>query len=262
MSDLTETAYAKLNLALHVRGRRADGYHAIQTIFAFCEDGDVLTGEAADTLSLEITGPFARDVPAGEDNLVTRSARALGQGARFHLVKILPVAAGIGGGSADAAAALRLLTRLEKVDPSQAGRVAASIGADVPACVLSRDCRGDGVGDRLQPIDLGLFGTPSLLVNPRIPLSTGAVFERWDGIDRGPLDDWRDGRNDLEPAAISLVPEIGEVLDWLRNQPGAEAVRMSGSGATCFALFGADAARDEAAASVPGHWWHLATRLR
>ena len=262
--SLTETAYAKLNLALHVRGRRADGYHDIETVFAFCEDGDRLSVESADELWLEVTGPFAADVPAGSNNLVLKAARALpqGAGARLRLVKDLPAASGIGGGSADAAAALRLLTRLWGFAPGLAAKVAPTLGADVPASLLSRSCRGTGTGDRLEPLDLGLTGTPVLLVNPNVPLSTGAVFEAWDGIDRGTLEDWRDGRNDLEPAAIALVPGIADVLEWLRRQPGADFARMSGSGATCFALFAEEPARDQAAAAVPGQWWRLATTLR
>lgn len=265
-SILAETACAKLNLALHVRGRRADGYHDIETVFAFCEDGDELSGEAAGELTLAISGPFATDVP--EDNLVIRAASTLRKaagsaaGARLHLTKNLPVASGIGGGSADAAAALRLLARLWDLDPALAEGVAPALGADVPACLRSQSCRGTGAGDELEPVDLGLAGTPVLLVNPRIPLSTADVFGRWDGVDHGPLGDWREGRNDLEPAAIALVPEIAVVLDWLRKQPGAEFVRMSGSGATCFAMFDSEAERDEAAAAVPGQWWRLATRLR
>ena len=262
MSALRETAYAKLNLALHVRRRRDDGYHDIETVFAFCEEGDELSGEVSEHLSLEVSGPFAADVPQGEVNLVTRAARGFGQAGRLRLVKNLPVASGIGGGSADAAAALRLLARLGGVDGSVAEGVARSLGADVPACLVSRTCRGEGAGDCLQPFDLSLSGTPVLLVNPKVPLPTGAVFERWDGADQGPLGDWRDGGNGLEPAAVSLVPQIADVLEWLRQQPAAEFVRMSGSGATCFALFAGDAARDRAASAVPGQWWHLATRLR
>lgn len=268
MSGITDTAHAKLNLALHVRGKRADGYHEIETLFAFCEDGDALGGGRSEEWSLEVSGPFARDVPTGEDNLVLRAARALQQaaghsdGARLLLSKQLPVASGIGGGSADAGAALRLLTRLWDLEPTLAAEVAPTLGADVPACLLSQSCRGSGAGDRLEPVDLGLSGTPVLLVNPRAPLSTAEVFDRWDGIDRGPLGDWRDGRNDLEAPAIALVPAIAEVLAWLRGRPGAEFVRMSGSGATGFALFAGDADRDRAAAAVPEQWWRLATRLR
>ena len=179
------------------------------------------------------------------------------------MIKNLPVASGIGGGSADAAAALRLLTRLWSIDPAHASAIASTLGADVPACLHSLTARGEGAGDRLELVDdPAIAGTPLLLVNPLQPLSTGAVFSRWDGIDQGPLGEWREGRNDLEAPARSLVPAIGNVLDWLGSQRGAIFVRMSGSGATCFALFADDAARDAAAAACPDQWWHLATYLR
>jgi 4-diphosphocytidyl-2-C-methyl-D-erythritol kinase len=267
LSTLTERAYAKLNLALHVRGKLPDGRHAIETIFAFCQHGDEVTARPADDLSLTITGAFGEDLKS-DDNLVLAASHALQDatdvttGAAMHLDKRLPVASGVGGGSGDAGAALRLLTRMWKIDPSIAEGLAPSLGADVPACLLSQSCRGDGVGDRLKPIELGLAGTPLLLVNPRISLSTGAVFAQWDGVDRGPLGDWNDGRNDLEAPAISLVPEIADVLKWLRGQPGATFVRMSGSGATCFALFDGAEKRDAAAQAVSARWWHLATGLR
>lgn len=252
---MRETAYAKLNLALHVRAREADGYHRIETIFAFCEDGDVVSAEAAESLSLKVTGPFAGALAGEDDNLVLRAARAVGAQAALTLDKRLPVAAGLGGGSADAAAALRLF----------GGSVAdaASLGADVPACLLSRTARGEGRGDRIEPLDIpGLAGTPVLLVNPRIPVPTGPVFRGWDGVDRGPLGDWESGRNDLEAPARALAPEIGAVLEALSN---ARVARMSGSGATCFGLYENEAARDAAAARIaaekPG-WWLSQTRLR
>ena len=252
---MRETAYAKLNLALHVRAREADGYHRIETIFAFCEDGDVITAEPAEALSLDVTGPFA-DALAGEgENLVLRAARAAAATAALTLDKRLPVAAGLGGGSADAAAVLRLF----------GGTMAdaAALGADVPACLLSRTSRGEGRGDAIEPLDLpGLSGTPVLLVNPNIPLATGPVFKAWDGVDRGPLGDWESGRNDLEAPARALVPEIGAVLEALA---GARVARMSGSGATCFGLYDNEAARDAAANRIatekPG-WWLSQTRLR
>ena len=179
-----ETAYAKLNLALHVRAREADGYHRIETVFAFAGHGDELAVAEADKLSLAVTGPFA-DALAGEgDNLVLRAARALAErcdvitGAALTLDKRLPVASGIGGGSADAAAALRLLRRFWRIDIADAelDAIAARLGADVPACLASRTMRGEGIGDELTPIDLpGLAGTPLLLVNPRIGLATAPV---------------------------------------------------------------------------------------
>ena len=266
MKPASEIAAAKINLALHVRARRADGRHDIETVFAFCTDGDRLTAQPADDLSLTLGGPFARDLSA-EDNLVLVAARALQeragteQGAALHLVKKLPVASGIGGGSADAAAALRLLTSLWRIDPAHAQAVAPILGSDVPACLLSLTARGSGAGDTLELIDAGVSGTPILLVNPGFALSTGAVFQRWDGVDRGPLGHWREGRNDLEAPAIALVPEIAEVREWLRGQ-GASFVRMSGSGATCVALFDSEEARDAAEAAVPERWWRLASHLR
>ena len=264
-----DIAPAKLNLALHVRGRRPDGRHAIETVFVFCTDGDRLNAEPADELSLEVAGPFAGDLPKAGSNLVLAAARALrelagiGEGAAIRLDKRLPVASGIGGGSADAAAALRLLTALWKTDPAHAQDIAPSLGSDVPACLLNLPARGEGAGEALTPVALPeLAGKSVLLVNPRVPLPTAEVFARWDGEDRGPLGDWRDGRNDLEPAAITLAPQIELVLAWLAAQPETEFVRMSGSGATCFALFDSDEARDAAAVAVPREWWHLATALR
>lgn len=266
---LSEPAPAKINLALHVRGRRDDGRHELETLFAFCTDGDMLHAEPAEELTLSITGPYAAGLEV-EDNLVLRAARALRQtaavgfGAALTLEKNLPIASGIGGGSADAAAALRLLTRLWSVDPAHAERIAPGLGADVPACLLSMTARGEGVGERLRLVDdPTISGSPILLVNPRVPVSTGAVFAAWDGVDHGPLsDDWRGDRNDLEPPARTLAPQIDGVLDWLRDQPGATLTRMSGSGATCFALFDCDEARDAAAAACPHKWWHLASHLR
>lgn len=265
---LIEPAPAKLNLALHIRGKRADGRHDLETIFAFCVDGDQLAAEPADELSLAIVGPFAEALDGEEDNLVLQAARALAEaagvseGAKLTLQKNLPVASGIGGGSADAAAALRLLTRLWGILPDHASAVAPGLGSDVPACLLSMTARGEGAGDELQSVDAGVAGRAVLLVNPLEPLSTAAAFAAWDEEDRGPLSDWREGRNDLESPARGLVPAIGEVLDWLSSQPGSSFARMSGSGATCFALFEDEATRDAAAFACPPEWWHLASFLR
>jgi 4-diphosphocytidyl-2-C-methyl-D-erythritol kinase len=276
---MIEAAPAKINLALHVRHRRPDGYHALETIFAFAEDGDVLRATPADRLSLTIGGPFAAGLESDDGNLVMRAARALGQSCgfepavAFHLEKNLPVASGIGGGSADAAAALRLLARMHGIvtDDRRLADVAAALGADVPACLCSETVRGEERGDELQPIPAAsLTGLPLLLVNPRLPLATGPVFKAWDGIDRGPLAAGdplaaaQAGRNDLQPPAIRLLPEIAVVLDALAHD-GVILARMSGSGATCFALFESLGARDRSdtaiARSRPG-WWRLATRLR
>jgi 4-diphosphocytidyl-2-C-methyl-D-erythritol kinase len=155
-----------------------------------------------------------------------------------------------------------MLTAMWGIDPTHAAAVAPELGSDVPACLLSMTARGDGAGDLLTLADAGVAGTPVMLVNPQVGLSTGEVFARWDGQDLGPLADWRDGRNDLEPAARSLVPEVGSVLDWFGQQEGVQLARMSGSGATCFAMFEDEAGRDLAARNCPPGWWHLATRLR
>jgi 4-diphosphocytidyl-2-C-methyl-D-erythritol kinase len=264
-----EIAPAKLNLALHVRGKLPNGRHAIETVFAFCTDGDRLSAEESDETSLSVSGPFASELGSQQDNLVLKAARSLAaaaqveKGAAITLDKRLPVASGIGGGSADAGATLRLLTSLWRTDPACASAVAPELGSDVPACLLSVPARGEGAGDKLRPMELPeLSSTPVLLVNPRVPLSTADVFARWDGVDHGPLENWREGRNDLEAPAIALAPQIGAVLGWLSAQPGATFVRMSGSGATCFALFESDEARDSAADAVPREWWRLATFLR
>jgi 4-diphosphocytidyl-2-C-methyl-D-erythritol kinase len=269
VSASSETAHAKVNLALHVRGKQPDGYHAIETVFAFCEAGDVVSAESDDSISLRITGPFGEALKP-DDNLVIKAATALQEasgtraGASLHLRKFVPVASGIGGGSADAAAALRLLNRLWSLGwpDERLEEVARELGADVPACVRSETMRGMGRGDELEPADLGLSGRPILLVNPRVELSTAEVFARWDGIDRGALDGWREGRNDLEVAAKQIAPQIDGILAWVSAQRGAECVRMSGSGATCFALFRSEADCAHAAEGVPREWWRLATCLR
>ena len=269
MSRSAERAFAKLNLALHVRGRMDDGFHEIETIFAFCEDGDELTAEPADSLALSIDGPFGGGLD-GRENLVTsaaerlRAASGCQAGAQIRLTKLLPLASGLGGGSADAAAALRLLNRLwgSPLDQPELEAIARDLGADVPACLNSSSMRGTARGDVLEPVELGLSGQPVLLVNPRVEVATGDVFAGWDGIDRGPLGDWRIGRNDLEEAAMTLVPQIRSVVAWLAVQDGAELVRMSGSGATCFVFFASERQRDRAAEAVPREWWRLATRLR
>ncbi|MBB3910620.1 4-(cytidine 5'-diphospho)-2-C-methyl-D-erythritol kinase [Sphingomonas desiccabilis] len=274
---IQEIARAKLNLALHVRHRRSDGYHALETLFAFVRDGDLLTLSDAETDRFAITGPFAATLQAESDNLVTRARD------RFRLTfgddrpcailldKRLPVASGIGGGSADAAAALRALATRAGVRHDDPDLLACAnvLGSDVPACLLSRTAIGRGRGEDLVPVD-GLGGVPALLVNPGVGVSTAAVFERWDGVDRGSigsgdlLEVARSGRNDLEPPARSLAPAIDGVLAVLARQPRTHMVRMSGSGATCFALFEdapACAAAAEAIRSAEPGWWCLETAL-
>jgi len=274
--DAAETAFAKINLALHVRRREADGYHAIETLFAFAEDGDRLALTAE--FGLQVTGPFAAALTMG-DNLVLRAAEGfaelLGRTVEggFLLDKRLPVAAGIGGGSADAAATLRLLCARHGIDPGERAvrDLAASLGADVPACLVSRPVRGEARGDLLAPVEGLSSGQALLLINPMRPLATGAVFAHWDGVDHGPLDQGdpiaaaQAGRNDLEPAAIAILPVIGEILALLGGQDGVMLARMSGSGATCFALFEEDSAREAAATAIAADhpdWWLLPTRLR
>ena len=272
---MKETAFAKINLALHVRGRQADNFHRIETVFAFAEHGDVLRVEPGDGLSLKVEGPFAPGLAAGADNLAMRAARALAdrcgvdRGAALILDKRLPIASGIGGGSADGAAALRLLARWWALDVNEAAlaEIGRGLGADVPACVASRTAIGTGRGDALTLApDLLPARTPLLLVNPGVALSTAEVFGRWSGGDGGPLPgDWRDGRNDLQLPAQELAPVIREMLDALASQPGAGTARMSGSGATCFAIFENERDRDDAAARIAADhpaWWSLATRSR
>ncbi|WP_298810095.1 4-(cytidine 5'-diphospho)-2-C-methyl-D-erythritol kinase [uncultured Sphingomonas sp.] len=272
---IAEAAPAKLNLALHVRRRRADGYHDLETLFVFAADGDrvtVSTGPAA----FQITGPFARGFEPCDDNLVIRAERAFAAAfgvATSHAImldKHLPVASGIGGGSADAAATLRALARLHGVAPDDARlfAIAAGLGADVPACLLGRASLGTGKGDALEPIaELG--DVPALLVNPGVAVPTGRVFAAWDGVDRGgiagggsALDRAIAGRNDLQPAAEAVAPVIAEVIALLKRQAGVRFARMSGSGATCFALFDTIGDRDAAARDMAARhpeWWQLST---
>lgn len=261
-----EIAYAKINLALHVRRRRDDGYHDLETIFAFCADGDLIEAEPADALSLTIDGPFAKGL-SSTDNLVIRAAMLLGEGrgAAIHLTKNLPVASGIGGGSADAAATLRLLARMWFVEADLHG-IAASLGADVPACLASETTWGRNRGDCLEmPTSNDLSGTAILLINPGVPLGTAAVFAGWDGRDRGPVDfDLGTGRNDLAASATALVPEIATVLDAL-GATDTTFELMSGSGATCFALYRTIVERDRAKhliAQARPNWWTMTSTLR
>lgn len=280
---LTETAYAKVNLALHVRRRREDGYHELESLFAFVDRGDLLSAtiRADGGMSLTIGGPFAEGLDSGPENLVLRAASALRMsvaygptGADLNLTKNLPVASGIGGGSADAAAALRLLNRLwgGNLSDRELCAIGETLGSDIPACVISQSLRVEGRGEALKPLDLpGLAGMPILLVNPGIPLGTAPVFKGWDQVDRGPLDTSSleaviaQGRNDLEPSARALVPQIGDVLERLRAVPGVTLARMSGSGATCFALFDSPAACAAAVQALAGEqpsWWLMSGTVR
>ena len=268
---IVEHAPAKINLALHLRRRRPDGYHDLESIFAFTAFGDTLHGEAADALTLTLSGPTAVDV--GDDNLVLRAGRALaaaaggGRGAALQLEKHIPVAAGLGGGSADAAAALRLLNRLWGLDwpLARLAALAEPLGADVPVCVFSQTRFGTGKGEALAPWPHDHRNTPVLLVNPRVAVATGPVFAGWDQRDFGPIDPARplaEYRNDMTAAAAALQPVIAEVLAALARGGEASLVRMSGSGATCLALYPDVAARDRAAAALAGTgWWLCPTHI-
>jgi len=268
---LSKTAYAKINLALHVRARRDDGYHELETLFAFVDTGDVLSARVADQDSVETLGEFAGALDDPLDNLVAKAVNSLphGGGIAITLEKNLPVAAGLGGGSADAGAVFRIVEAIHGLPDDWEAR-AAKLGADVPACVRSETAIGRGTGTELEPVENDIAGMAVLLVNPRAPLATGPVFKAWDGKDRGPLpqgtarDIAKTGRNDLEAPAIGLCPAIADVLTALREtQPWL--ARMSGSGATCFALYDTEEARDAAANAIAvqhPEWWQMPGKLR
>lgn len=275
MSSLSEFAPAKVNLYLHVVGRRSDGYHLLDSLVVFAGVGDRLTVSPSDDLSLAITGPFAGSLAIEADNLVLRAARALAVQAGIRptgalvLEKNLPVASGIGGGSADAAATIRLLGGLWGIAPSGWGSLASGLGADVPVCLAGQPALMSGIGDVL----VAAPRMPSMgivLVNPGVAVSTQAVFRARTGAFSTPpgvsLEGWRGAadlierlrgtRNDLEPPARQLAPAIGDALDLLAAAPGCLLARMSGSGATCFGLFASpDAARHAASANSHKGWW-------
>lgn len=276
-----EAAPAKINLALHVTRRRDDGYHDLESLIVFADVADELRASAADADSLEISGPFAPALGPGGNNLVMRAVSAFRQrwpglapdGLALHLVKNLPVAAGIGGGSADAAAALRILAKMADADVPVAdlADLAATLGADVPACLLSRPLMARGVGEILSP--LATFPNCHLvLVNPLVPVATADVFRRLRAHDNYPLPTlpepltrpaqlglWLgETRNDLQPPAVKLVPVIGDIIEDLAEMQGCILARMSGSGATVFGLFGSEGQAHQAAQVMrgrnPDHW--------
>ena len=259
---LTERAPAKINLTLHVLGRRADGWHTLESLVALSRGGDTLSLIEGEPLSLSVVGPGAAASGRVEDNLVLRAARHFAQrypGARigsFYLVKRLPVSAGLGGGSSDAAAALRLLARANAISLGDVGLIdaARATGADVPVCLMGRARMMRGVGDELGPL-LALPPLIGLLVNPGEPVATKEVFSLMK-IARGAATGFgghskvypgmaadaliaslRKSRNDMEAAACLLAPVIGDLLAVLAAAPGCRLSRMTGSGATCFALF-------------------------
>jgi 4-diphosphocytidyl-2-C-methyl-D-erythritol kinase len=278
-----EKAPAKINLTLHVLGRRADGYHDIESLVAFAGVGDALTFAPGGALALTVGGPTGAAAGDVSDNLVLKAARELAERiaglalGRFALSKRLPVAAGLGGGSADAAAALRLLARANGIalDDPRLMQAARATGADVPVCLDPRTRRMRGIGDILSdPVDLPPL--PAVLVNPGVAVATRDVFAAL-GPPAGQaartapppekaalLDEIADGRNDLERPAIELEPAIADVLSVLHKLPGCRLARMSGSGATCFGLFESSGTADAAGRTLrvgyPG-WWVRATVL-
>jgi 4-diphosphocytidyl-2-C-methyl-D-erythritol kinase len=268
-----EEARAKVNLFLHVLGRRPDGYHLLDSLAVFPGAADTLRAEPADELTLSIEGPFASGLDG--DNLVLRAARALAaasglwRGARLVLDKRLPIASGIGGGSADAAAALRLLNRVWGLGmpPSALAAIALELGADVPVCLGSEPARMGGVGEVLGVAPV-LPRSAIALVNPGVAVVTAQVFRARDSSFSDPAvlpPRWADAaelasdlgrtRNDLEAPAIRLCPAVGEALALLRAQPGCLLARMSGSGATCFGLFARAEGAAAAVARAPAGWW-------
>jgi 4-diphosphocytidyl-2-C-methyl-D-erythritol kinase len=274
---VTEFAPAKINLALHVLGRRSDGYHELDSIVAFADVGDRLELQPASFTSLSVDGPFGKDVPTTSDNLVLKAYAALAQQVELphvaiRLTKNLPVASGMGGGSADAAAALRSLMRLvdAQIKPDALTAMALSLGADVPVCLLGKACRMQGVGEVIAPVSQ-VPAQAILLVNPLQACGTADVF-RGMGLEHGDvagmavdMHDPSSWRNDMTAAACAVLPMIGQVLDALSTLDGKTAHRMSGSGATCFALFDqpnlAEAARVQLALAYP-QWWVKAALLR
>jgi 4-diphosphocytidyl-2-C-methyl-D-erythritol kinase len=277
-------APAKINLYLHVVGRRSDGYHELDSLVAFADIGDVLTAQPAADLSLAVEGPFAAALAGAPDNLVLRAARLLASqrgvayGAALRLTKNLPVASGIGGGSSDAAAALRALRSLWKIEATgdEIAGLAARLGADVPVCLLGRTAWLGGIGDVLTPAP-ALPPVAVVLANPGIALATQAVFAARRGRFSAPsrfAEPVADAaglaamlsrrRNDLTEAAVAIVPVIADVLARLAACEGVLLARMSGSGATCFALFAETGAARAAATRLSGErpgWWVAAGRL-
>jgi 4-diphosphocytidyl-2-C-methyl-D-erythritol kinase len=278
---IVEAAPAKINLALHVTGRRADGYHSLEMLVVFAEVGDELEATPAKKDSLSISGPFATGLGNGDSNLVLRALAAfrsrwpgaLPDGLTIHLRKNLPIAAGLGGGSADAAAALRLFSAMSEVDTPFADLLdlARGLGADVPMCLYSRPAEVRGIGEIVLPLK-HFPACHVVLVNPLVPVVTADVFRRLESRDNPGLPDLIDPltrpaqlglwlgetRNDLEPPAISMVPVIGDLIARLRTASGCILARMSGSGATVFGLFGSSAQAHQAAHDLretwPGYW--------
>ena len=275
IDHVQEQASAKVNLSLHVLGRRADGYHELDSIVAFADIGDRLTLSRSTENRLKVSGPFAPEVPLGDDNIVWKTWNIL-SGLReipkvsLELEKNLPVASGIGGGSADAAAMLRGLLRLSgmMLDESEVKALARSLGADVPVCYYGKSCQMLGIGETIRTLSISL-PKAIVLVNPRKPCETAAVFKGMGlkpGETNAPAISGEDHglwRNDMTKAAIANQPVIADVLAAL-GKTNLQSVRMSGSGATCFGLADSLAGADVAAALVQAqhpNWWVKAARL-
>ncbi|GGE41060.1 4-diphosphocytidyl-2-C-methyl-D-erythritol kinase [Primorskyibacter flagellatus] len=269
---VAEFAPAKINLTLHVTGQRPDGYHLLDSLVVFADVGDRLTLALSDTPALNVTGPRAEGVPGDARNLALRAAETAGTTVRIALDKHLPAAAGIGGGSSDAAAVLRGISRLTGLAPPDD---TVRLGADVPVCLPARAARMQGVGEIVTPV-ADLPRLHAVLVNPGVEVATPACFARLatrtnppmpDPLPRwsGPADliDWlATMRNDLEPPACHIAPVIADLLETLRADPACRLARMSGSGATCFALTDTAAhARAMAARLSRPQWWVQPTRL-
>ena len=282
---LRAKAQAKINLFLHVTGRRANGYHELDSLVAFADIADELTVSAHPALQLEVSGRFAKAAGPDADNLVLRAALALQRaagittGAALHLTKNIPAGAGLGGGSADAAAALKLLNRCWTLGlaDSALAEIGLKLGADIPVCLAGRPMRMMGIGEVLEPVP-GLAPLHAVLAHPGNGLSTPAVFDalagRWSGkapeFDADLTNSERllallaATQNDLEAPAIALLPEIGVILSALRSKPKCLLARMSGSGSACFGLFptgdAAALAANQLAISHPG-WWIAAGQI-
>lgn len=275
---ITEHARAKINLTLHVGPPRDDGYHPLSSLVVFADIGDELTLRAADEWALTIDGPFGAGLEADASNLILSAARWAqerwgAQPGHFHLAKNLPIASGIGGGSADAAAALRALARRDGVDVSLLEGT-ATLGADVPVCLQSKTTLMSGIGEKLNFVDSGEM-LHAVLINPLKSVSTGAIFRAYDQtkprqlskhpvVEKGLLSAAKAGRNDLESIASQICPDIDIILQRLCCEPGVHLARMSGSGATCFAIVGtANKAQELAKALKAEHtgWWVKPTQF-
>ncbi|MEM8979427.1 MAG: 4-(cytidine 5'-diphospho)-2-C-methyl-D-erythritol kinase [Pseudomonadota bacterium] len=264
----TGFAPAKINLALHIKGQRADGYHLLDSLVAFADVGDSIICERADNMSLEVAGPRSAAVPSDSRNLMWKAAEGVGAKLAMTLEKRLPAQAGIGGGSSDAATVLRACEALGFSVPAD---LAVSLGADVPVCMLAQGARMRGIGEDITPVAFPELN--ALIVNPGVDVPTGQIFATMQDKNNSPLEDlpktdWLSWlarqRNDMQTAAIAHAPIIGELLEVLKCKKGVQVARMSGSGATCFALFEQFSEAEDAAQKLQerySDWWVVASKL-